>query len=120
MPRTLRPSLSTCALPIALCALLGLSAALAQTFISLFVAPASVALPEQETSGRTSVPTTSESDGAARARVAEAYGKLPLSFEASAGQAGDARVKFSSRGDGYQLFLTPAEAVLALRQGRPL
>ena len=41
------------------------------------------------------------------------YGQLPLSFEANQGQA-DPSVNFLSRGSGYSLFLTPAEAVLAL------
>src|SRR6266851_2082343 len=45
--------------------------------------------------------------------MANAYGKLPLSFEANRGQV-DPRVKFVSRGSGYTLFLTPTEAVLAL------
>src|SRR5438477_2363159 len=53
-------------------------------------------------------------DAASQARLAEAYGKLPLSFEANQGQA-DRRVKFLSRGSGYTLFLTGDEAVLALR-----
>src|SRR5580704_2530351 len=44
-----------------------------------------------------------------------AYGKLPLAFEANQGQTG-ADVRFLSRGDGYSLFLTEQEAVLALRQ----
>src|SRR6266699_4087471 len=51
---------------------------------------------------------------AAQARLAESYGKLPLSFEANQGQT-DPRVKFLSRGSGYSLFLTGDEAVLALR-----
>ena len=42
----------------------------------------------------------------------ENYGKLPLSFEANQGQT-DSRVDFLSRGSGYTLFLTPAEAVLS-------
>ena len=41
------------------------------------------------------------------------YGKLPLGFEANAGQT-DGRVKFLSRGRGYALFLTGDEAVLKL------
>src|SRR5262245_43906321 len=49
----------------------------------------------------------------ARARASEAYGKLPLRFEANAGQA-DGQVKFLSRGSGYDLFLTPTEAILAM------
>jgi hypothetical protein len=47
--------------------------------------------------------------------LAEAYGKLPLSFEINRGQA-DSRVKFLSRGSGYSLFLTRNEAVLSLKK----
>jgi hypothetical protein len=47
-----------------------------------------------------------------------AYGKLPLAFEANRGQTA-ADVRFVSRGDGYSLFLTEQEAVLALRQSAP-
>jgi hypothetical protein len=44
----------------------------------------------------------------------ETYGKLPLSFEANAGQTSD-KVKFLSRGSGYELFLTRSgEAALIL------
>ena len=53
--------------------------------------------------------------GACEPQVVEAYGKLPLSFEANQGQT-DSQVDFLSRGSGYTLFLTPAEAVLALRK----
>ena len=59
---------------------------------------------------------SSQPDPTARARAVESYGKLPLSFEANAGQT-DQRVKFLSRGGGYTLFLTSSEAVLAL--GKP-
>lgn len=48
-------------------------------------------------------------------KILEAYGKLPLSFEANQGQA-DRRVKFLSRGSNYSLFLTATEAVLALNR----
>lgn len=41
----------------------------------------------------------------------EAYGKLPLSFEANTGQV-DERVKFLARVQGYNVFLTPTEAVM--------
>jgi hypothetical protein len=51
----------------------------------------------------------------AKARVVESYGRIPLSFEANAGQT-DSRVKFLSRGAGYTLFLTGDEAVLALKK----
>ena len=49
---------------------------------------------------------------------AEAYGKLPLSFEANRGQT-DPQVRFLSRGNGYSLFLTDSAAVLSLRKGAP-
>jgi hypothetical protein len=48
-----------------------------------------------------------------RSQLNEAYGKLPLSFEANQGQT-DSQVRFLSRGSGYSLFLTESEAVLAL------
>ncbi len=49
-----------------------------------------------------------------RARASEAYGRLPLSFEMNDGQT-ESRVKFLSRGSGYNLFLTPTEAVMELQ-----
>src|SRR5438132_10154071 len=55
---------------------------------------------------------------ATQARLAESYGKIPLSFEANRGQT-DPRVKFLSRGSGYTLFLTGDEAVLSLRSQKP-
>src|SRR5947208_15594855 len=61
---------------------------------------------------------TTPSPGAAKPKVVDAYGKLPLSFEANQGQ-NDARVKFVSRGSGYTLFLTSSEAVLLLQKGAP-
>jgi len=44
----------------------------------------------------------------------EAYGKLPLSFEENQGQT-TREVRYVSHGSGYELFLAPQEAVLALR-----
>jgi hypothetical protein len=58
-------------------------------------------------------PEPAKVDQATRARISEGYGKLPLSFEANEGQQ-DRRVKFLSRGSGYNLFLTGREAVLVL------
>lgn len=49
-----------------------------------------------------------------RVRAIEDYGRQPLAFEENLGQA-DPRVRFLTRGDGYTLFLTPGEAVVALR-----
>src|SRR5258707_157175 len=48
-------------------------------------------------------------------RFAEGYCKFPLAFEANQGQS-DPRVKVLSRGTGYSLLLTSADAVLTLRQ----
>jgi photosystem II stability/assembly factor-like uncharacterized protein len=55
-------------------------------------------------------------DKATRERVSEAYGNLPISFEANQGQF-DSRVKFVSRGNGCTMFLTANEAVFQLRVG---
>ena len=55
------------------------------------------------------------SDAPARARIAENFGRLPLSFEVNKGQT-DQSVKFLSRGSGYELFLTSTDAVLRLRK----
>src|SRR5438105_2295650 len=44
--------------------------------------------------------------------LSNAYGKLPLVFEANEGQA-DGGVRFLSRGRGYTLFLTASDPVLA-------
>ena len=56
----------------------------------------------------------SRPDPSAKLRIIESYGKLPLGFEPNQGQT-DGAVRFLSRGPGYTLFLTPTEAVLALR-----
>jgi Beta-propeller repeat/PKD domain len=53
----------------------------------------------------------SEEFDSIRERVSEAYGQLPLSFEANRGQA-NREVRFLSRRPGYTLFLTSSEAVL--------
>jgi hypothetical protein len=63
----------------------------------------------------TGLPTGNTAPGATQAHFVEAYGKLPLSFEANQGQT-DARVNFLSRGPGYTLFLTSDETVLVLRK----
>lgn len=47
--------------------------------------------------------------------LAADYGRLPLSFEENRGQAAP-EVRFLSRGEGYSLFLSKTEAVLALRR----
>jgi hypothetical protein len=48
-------------------------------------------------------------------QLLQAYGQLPLSFEANTGQT-DAQVRYLSRGSGYTLFLTSSGAVLDLEK----
>src|SRR5438046_3655377 len=55
---------------------------------------------------------------AAEARVSEAYGRLPLHFEANRGQTHE-DVRFLARGPGYSLYLTAGEAVLVLVRPTP-
>lgn len=56
-------------------------------------------------------------DPAVQGKTVEAYGNLPLSFEANQGQTG-AEVKFLARGSGYRLFLTGDEAVFSMRASK--
>ncbi|MDX6290259.1 MAG: hypothetical protein QOH42_2058 [Blastocatellia bacterium] len=58
--------------------------------------------------------TAADSESAQRSRIATGYGTLPLGFETNLGQAPKG-VRFISRGHGYSLYLTQANAVLALR-----
>jgi hypothetical protein len=51
-------------------------------------------------------------------KLNEQFGRLPLAFEVNEGQF-DPQVKFLCRGRGYQLFITPAEAVLTLKNSPP-
>src|SRR5258708_6738923 len=66
---------------------------------------------------QTTEPAATISPSPAALQAARAsFAKLPLSFEENVGQT-DARVKYTSRGTGYNLFLTADEAVFALRGG---
>lgn len=67
---------------------------------------------QQRSAANNLVPSAATPNHASSARN---YGKLPLSFEANQGQV-DQQVRFLSRGNGYSLFLTNKEAVLALRK----
>ena len=53
-----------------------------------------------------------------RAKVKESYSKIPLSFVANHGQANDKKVKFTSRGSGYSLALSPTTFTLAVADQR--
>jgi hypothetical protein len=68
--------------------------------------PASVAAQRQRAASSSVAAHNSVATGVA-------YAKVPLSFEANVGQT-DPRVKYVAHGDGYNLFLTPGEAVLSL------
>ena len=60
-------------------------------------------------------PANNPASAESKAKIAERFGKLPLSFEVNQGQTAPA-VKFLSRGLGYQLFLTGNEAVLRMQK----
>jgi len=62
-------------------------------------------------------PANQEAGAAAKARVKQQYGRLPMNFEVNQGQANDS-VRFLSRGHGYQVFLTDSEAALVLSQAK--
>src|SRR5438046_10254124 len=61
--------------------------------------------------------TPAESDAPRHVRVSEAYGKLPLYFEANKGQT-DEQVRFIARGSRSTLFLTTSKAVLVFNDRR--
>lgn len=68
--------------------------------------------------GETRPALAAKSGRTAAIKADQSFGHQRLCFEANHGQT-DSRVKFLSRGQGYTLFLTPAEAVLALRRNQP-
>lgn len=72
-----------------------------------------VSAPHARPQGFMSSDTLAAPDRGALARIRDAYGKLPISFEANAGQA-DCDVKFISRGNSSDLDLTSKGAVLRL------
>jgi|GEM_PF-2510194 len=74
----------------------------------LFIEKSSPATP-----AAAALPAPVNANSATKDRVNAAINKLPLSFEANDGQS-NGRVKFTSRGQGYHLFLTSTEAVPAL------
>jgi len=65
--------------------------------------------------GRDTQKSTVGVEATTQIQLQEAYGTLPLSFEANQGQT-DPQVKFISRGSGYTLYLTNTEAVLTLKE----
>lgn len=65
-------------------------------------------------SALSAAPSAGENSRTLNQRPSASYGKLPLAFEANQGQTNNS-VKFVSRGQGYTIFLTRSEAVLASR-----
>src|SRR5947209_6422167 len=61
-----------------------------------------------------SAPAATQDTAAAQAQAHETFGKVSLTFEANEGQT-DPQVKFLTRANGATVFLTPTEAVFALR-----
>ena len=55
-------------------------------------------------------------DAKLQAKVADEYGRLPLSFEPNVGQLNSSDTKFVSRGRGYAFLVNANEAVLRLRR----
>lgn len=53
-----------------------------------------------------------------RGRVRASLDAIPLGFEANQGQT-DPQVKYTARGSGYSVFLTPEKTVFALNSARP-
>jgi uncharacterized repeat protein (TIGR01451 family) len=103
---------------VVVCLALGLAAAWHLTGRAARPAPAAAAsrVTGAEAAADVRQPAEKEKE-TRRVRAVESYGKLPLRFEANAGQT-DGRVKFVARGQGYALFLTPNEAVLRLARQR--
>ncbi|HEY5838117.1 MAG TPA: SBBP repeat-containing protein [Pyrinomonadaceae bacterium] len=62
-------------------------------------------------------PAASRTEPQATTAIADAYGRLELSFIPNKGQT-HGRVKFLSHGPGYELFLTKTETVLTLHRPR--
>ncbi len=81
----------------------------------LSLATPGATIPVGSNASTSNSPSQNQPDAATKARVLQAYAKLPLSFEANQGQT-DKQVNFLARGNGYSVFLTPSEAVLTLRQ----
>ena len=72
------------------------------------------AAPVHRAASQPRVADTGAGSDAGKVRMAEAYGKLPMSFEANVGQVATP-AQFLARGPGYAVALEPTQAVLALR-----
>jgi hypothetical protein len=70
---------------------------------------------QDENAGRFSASNAQSAHSEQGSRVLNTYSRLPLMFEPNRGQT-DASVKFLAHGNGYGLYLTAKDAVLALQQ----
>jgi uncharacterized protein (TIGR03437 family) len=91
-----------------------LSLVLLTLSVLIFQRTANPGKPAAHQSSSARITAQSLTDQAKRIQLSEAYGKLPLSFEANQGQA-NSQVKFLARGSGYQLSLTATGAALHLQ-----
>ena len=85
--------------------------------VTIFASIVFVAARNDSTPPSSETQTSQQIDPALKAKIAERFGKLQLSFEANNGQT-DKSVRFVSHGLGYDLFLTSTEAVLSLQKPR--
>jgi hypothetical protein len=103
----------------------GFAATIAGLMVACFLSLSTLALaaPAATNTKNSKLPnkeaTVRPAASANQAAVAAApmFLKAPLTFEANQGQR-DSRVKFSARGQGYGIYLTESDMVLALRQGK--
>jgi hypothetical protein len=97
--------------------MIGVFAGVAISFISLVAAdrPSSKTRKAHPEDRATSIAPNAAGASRAEVAAARAYGSLPLSFEANAGQA-DPSVNFVAHGSGYAIILTNDGVVLSLQQ----
>jgi len=88
---------------------------LAATLLFFQPTPVSTVDPSAEPLFRSTKVSAAQAEPKAHTQILDSHATLPLSFETNRGQT-DARVKFLSRTEGYSLFLTADELVLAFRQ----
>ncbi|HKR13626.1 MAG TPA: SBBP repeat-containing protein [Pyrinomonadaceae bacterium] len=89
-----------------------------RSFLILTIAVATVFVVVRNNNSRSSAASSLASETIRPAR-SDSYGRPEMSFERNQGQT-DRQVKFLARGRGYDLFLTPAEVVLTLRNASVL
>src|SRR6202044_3271744 len=87
-------------------------------FLTLLVSFSSAGQSPQSGSLVTSETAALPNSVAASPYPVHSYGHLPLAFDPNVGQT-DPQVQFLAHGEGYELFLTRAETVLALQKTDP-